>query len=309
MKVSWKKFNALGTEVTISAILTTENTELLNRAEYLVTQFEENFSRFIANNELDQFNKSEGNLKVSDEMIKLLLEAKKWQDFSHNIFDPTIINNLEQLGYDQSFLEIKEDKVKPNLEKLKKDFLKRPKLNDLIINKQEVFKPNNLRLDLGGFGKGYIIDKLGQEIFSKVNNYWLSAGGDLLISGHNETQVSWSVGVQNPYEPTKEIFHLKTKGEKLGIATSGIWQRQGDKGGIKWHHLIDPRTGLPTENNILAVTAIADSATKADVLAKTILILGEIEGLNFINKDLTSAALIFLKDGGIVFSSRVKNYL
>jgi thiamine biosynthesis lipoprotein len=313
MDISWKKFKALGTEITISAILTTEKTGLLDQAEQAIKIFEKKFSRFISGNELAQFNQAtDEKIIVSKSLANILVEAKKWKNYSQDIFDPTIINNLEQLGYDRSFLEIdqaKDNNTKIDLEKLQEEFLKRPRLDKLIISGLEVSKPVGLRLDLGGFGKGYILDQVSQEIFPTVSNYWLSAGGDLLISGNSLNKVGWNIGVQNPYEPTKEIFNLKTKGAKLGIATSGIWQRQGIKGGLVWHHLINPRTGLPADNNILAVTAIAESATKADVLAKTILILGEQAGLDFIAKQLDAAALIFLKDGAIVFSSRVKNYL
>jgi len=312
MSVTWKKFNALGTEVIISAALSNDQAVFLDKAEKSIKDFEKYFSRFIPGNELDKFNQAaEGKIKVSEPMFKMLEAAKQWQEFSQGTFDPTIINNLEQLGYDKSFTEIDstESNDKLDLAKLSNEFITRPRLDKLIIFNTEVFKPANLRLDFGGFGKGYIVDQISHDIFSGVANYWLGAGGDLLVSGSQDNQVGWRIGVQNPYEPSQEIFSLNTKGAKLGIATSGIFQRQGIKDGKAWHHLIDPRTGMPVDNNILAVTAIADSAVKADILAKTVLILGETAGLEFIEKKSETAVLIFLKNGGIVFSSRVKNYL
>lgn len=311
MAIAWKKFNALGSEIVISAVLSNNQTNLLDQAEVSVVDFEKSFSRFIVGNELDKFNKSpDKEVVVSEAMAKLLVAAQQWQNYSQNTFDPTIVDNLIQLGYDKSFTEINpSDSTKLDLGKLKADFLTRPRLEQLKVLKNNVTKPTGMHLDFGGFGKGYIIDQISQTIFSAVDNYWLSAGGDLLMSGNEENKFGWRVGVQNPYQPSEEIFSLNTKGRKIGVATSGVFQRQGIKAGINWHHLIDPRTGMPTDNNILAVTAIADNATKADVLAKTVLILGEQAGLDFVNQEDEAAVLIFLKDGAIVFSSRVKNYL
>jgi thiamine biosynthesis lipoprotein ApbE len=65
---------------------------------------------------------------------------------------------------------------------------------------------------------------------------------------------------------------------------------------------------LPVENNIQAVTAISGSAAKADVLAKTVLILGEAEGLRFVDSQADSACIIFFKDKGLKFSERAFNY-
>ena len=114
--------------------------------------------------------------------------------------------------------------------------------------------------------------------------------------------------MQNPNNPGTELFSIHTLGETLGIATSGIFKRQGVKGQVAWHHLIDPRTGLPVDNNILAVTAIAPDATRADVFAKTVLILGESAGLKFIERQPGSACIIFLKTKGIRSSERALRY-
>ncbi|MCX6792820.1 MAG: FAD:protein FMN transferase [Candidatus Falkowbacteria bacterium] len=310
MSITWRKFNALGTEIILSAALSSDQAVLLDTAEEKIKIFENSFSRFIKGNELDNFNRStDKEIEVSEDMFVMLVEAKKWYDFSQGIFDPTIIDNLEKLGYDRSFTELTNNDSKIDLEKIKQDFLQRPKLDQLIISGNKVSKPAALRLDFGGFGKGYIVDLIAKDIFSNVANYWISAGGDLLAAGNQDNQVGWRIGVQNPYEPNKEIFSLNTKGIKLGVATSGVWQRQGIKDNKSWNHIIDPRSGISVENDILAVTALADSATKADILAKIVLILGETAGLEFISKQANTAALIFLKNGAIVFSSEAKKYL
>lgn len=308
----WKKFIALGTEVTIVAALSPEQEKknLLDEAEKIILDFEEKFSRFLTGNELYRFNNfSEGEFSATEIFIDLLKEAKKANIITKGIFEPAVIGSLEEAGYDRSFTDIGEQAGRRvNRQKIAENFLKQPRIGDLEILGDKVLKPAGLRLDLGGLGKGYIADFLGDHLLGRVDNLWISAGGDLLVKGGEARCAGWKVGVQDPNRPEREIFSIRTKGEKLGIATSGVFKRKGLSGDFSWHHIIDPRGGLPAENDVLAVTAIAGSAKRADVFAKTILILGERDGLSFIDGQEDSAALIFLKNGQAVFSKKALPY-
>jgi len=168
----------------------------------------------------------------------------------------------------------------------------------VVVNLQRIDKDQGIR----------IVDFLSDNLFNDVKNFWISAGGDLIAKGGGENNKGWKIGVQNPNEPEKEIFSVQTKGEKIGIATSAIFKRKGEAGGFKWNHLIDPRTGLPVENNIIAATAIAPTAQKADVYAKTALILGKDEGMKFVESKENSACIIFLKDGSMALSKNALKY-
>ena len=309
----WKKFNALGTEVIIVAALTPEQEQkkLLDQAEKIVLDFDKKFSRFVAGNELNRFNNfSGGEFKASETLIDLLKEAKRANVLTKGIFEPAVIGSLESSGYDRSFDDIKkQDERQVNPGQITEEFFRQPRISELEISGDKVIKPAGLRLDLGGLGKGYMADFLGEHLLGRVSDLWISAGGDLFIRGNDQASRGWKVGVQDPYKPEREIFAVYTKGEKVGIATSGIFKRKGRIGGFFWHHLIDPRSGLPADNDILAVTAISSSAKRADIFAKTVLILGERLGLDFIDAQTDSAALLFFKDGRTVFSQRALPYL
>lgn len=311
----WKKFNALGTEVIITALLEKDKERVLEDAERAVFDFEKRFSRFMPDNELQRFNLNDtakdGPFKASRQMIDLLNDSKRFNAETGGVFDPTIITSLEAVGYNKTFIEIgksgeKDGKV--DIEKISKEFGRRPKIKDLKITGNEVLKPKGLRIDFGGIGKGYIADFLAEKFFSEVDDFWISAGGDLLLKGNGLDSAGWKVGVQNPNEPDKEIFSIKTKGEKMGIATSAVFKRKGDSGGFEWHHIIDPRSGLPAKNNVIAVTAIAPTAEQADIYAKTALILGETDGLKFIETREDTSCVIFLKDKSLLMSKNALNY-
>lgn len=308
--MKWKKFNAMGTEVIISASLGDGQEAILDEAESLIRAFEKRFSRFNAESELSRLNNAPaGEVAASPEMIAILKEAKNLHLETGGIFDPTVIGSLEKVGYNKSFNEIGGGAgVGVDTEKIKQEFLARPKMNELEIFESKVIKPEGFKIDLGGIGKGDVSDLLGGGLFAGVGNFWISAGGDLVVKGNNEGETGWRVGVQDPNDAGKEIFSLKTKGEEVGIATSGIFKRKGEVGGFKWHHLIDPQTGLPVENNILAVTAISSTATRADVFAKTVLVSGAEKGLEFIESQEDSACVIFLKNGEVTLSKRAVKY-
>lgn len=306
----WREFKALGTEVTITVALEAEQKNVLIAAEQEVLDFEKRFSRFVADSELSVLNNSQDTKqKISEIMSELLMSAKYYYSKTKGIFDPTILSSLEAIGYNQSFDKINSKSDKINLKELAEKFATRSKMDELKIVGRAVNRPPNFKIDLGGIGKGYIVDLLGQKFFSDIPNYWISAGGDILASGCQENGAGWEIGVQNPTKPDQNIFYIDTSGKKLGIATSGIIKRSGRTGNFKWHHLIDPRTGFPVINDILSVTVISSSAMKADILAKTVLIMGEADGLDFIEQENDSACIIFIKNKEPIFSNRAKTFV
>ena len=306
----WKEFKALGTDIVIMADLKAEQENILLEAEQEILNFEKRFSRFLADSELSKFNNySNNNQEASASMIELLTLAKYYYSKTKGIFDPTIISSLEAIGYNQSFAEMKSSTAEINIKELQENFLTRSKFEDLKIVGKKVSCPANFKIDLGGIGKGYIVDLISQKFFSNLENYWISAGGDILISGQQDSASNWKVEVQNPLQPEQNSFVIDTQGKKVGIATSGIIKRGGLSGNFAWHHLIDPQTGLPVINDILSVTVISSSAVKADVLAKTVLIMGEVAGLNFLESEIDSAGIIFTKNNEPIISERAHLYL
>jgi thiamine biosynthesis lipoprotein len=305
----------MGTDIVIAALLDNNQEEILVTSEKIILDFEKRFSRFVDGNELSIFNQSlYQKREVSPMLLELLKEIKYYYVETKGVFDPTIINSLEAVGYNKSFDKINlatnaKNKQHLDIDKVKLDFNTRSKLDELKIEGALVDCPKNLKIDLGGIGKGYIVDFLSKDIFLGVENYWISAGGDLIAVGNDVNQIGWDIDVQNPFEPDKDIFFINTQGKKTGIATSGIIKRTGFSGDFKWNHIIDSRTGLPIENNILSVTALSSSVTRADIFAKTVLILGEEKGLEFINNKLDAACIIFTKDKKIIYSNQAKPFL
>ena len=115
--------------------------------------------------------------------------------------------------------------------------------------------------------------------------------------------------VQDPLSLKDDIGHITLScGELAAVATSGITKRRGTKGDLAWHHLIDPSTGLPSKNDIIAVTVLAPTTTAADILAKAVLIAGKEKGMEFISHYEDTGCIIIDTKGVIMVSDHMKKY-
>lgn len=307
---AYKTIKALGTEVEFylqSDIVRDLNSDLLELEE-VVTNFEKSFSRFLLTSELSLFNETSDSFWASAELIDILLVARDFYHSTGGIFNPSILPNLERVGYDKSFNFIapddSRDVVVPEETNNNFDLLNIDIANNLIT------KPGNLKIDLGGIGKGYIVDLLAAKLTQKgYQNFWISAGGDMYLSGLTNDKKEYEVGIQNPLKLDKDIAKLKVSKTHMAIATSGVAKRQWRRKGKIYNHVIDPRTSNSVSGDLLAVTVISDKAVKSDVFAKTVLILGKEQGLEFINKQENTEALIIDKNLEFSMSSNMDEYL
>ena len=123
----------------------------------------------------------------------------------------------------------------------------------------------------------------------------INLGGNVYAYGEKANKADWKIGVQNP---------LSTRGEYLGIAsvknktvvTSGTYERYFEQDGVIYHHILDPQTGYPVENNLLSVTIITDSSMAADALSTISFALGVEEGLKLIESIEGTEALYVTED-------------
>ncbi|MEI6836020.1 MAG: FAD:protein FMN transferase [Candidatus Falkowbacteria bacterium] len=308
--ITYKKIKALGTEIEfcLQSNINRNFEYDLKELEFFIVNFEKRFSRFLTSSELSLLNRAGGAFKASSELIDLLSLAQDFYKTTKGIFDPTILKTLEKKGYDKSFDSadfnhdiIKEDKYLGVI-----DFSQ----VEIDLAHKLITLPSGLAIDLGGIGKGYLVDLLVTKIKAKgYRDFWISAGGDMYLSGLNQDQKPYQVAVQNPKKLAEDIFNLTIINRELAVATSGVAKRQWLNNGKQYNHIIDPRTGLSVDNNLLAVTVVSDQAVKADIYAKTILILGVEQGLAFINRQANSEALIIGSNLELSLSKNMNNYL
>ena len=160
------------------------------------------------------------------------------------------------------------------------------------------FNLNNTKIDLGALSKGYIADKLREEFIKKgCENIIIDLGGNISLIGE------YTVGIRDPNSPEKIFATIKLK-DKSAV-TSGSYQRYFEYNGKRYHHIIDPRTGMCSDNSIASVTVISPVSMQADALSTAIFVMGE-RGLDLLKSFSDTDALIIFENGEILTSKGFK---
>ena len=277
--------------------------ESIDEAFELFRVFESRFSRFLTDNELISFNKAEGDVKISDDLAEMIEKSLYFYSLTSGAFDISILPNLLNEGYNVS-------KKKGYYKKDSEVFQPSSKITNLILDKQNkaAKKPEGLKIDLGGIGKGYAIDKVSDFLGKKYKNFIVNAGGDIYASGRDlkNDYPYWAIDIENPLEAGELVDVLMISNK--GVATSGVNRRKWLKNGEMKNHIIDPETGKSISDDLLSVTVVANSATEADALAKSLLIMGVREGVRFCD-DRSIAAYFIDKNLKVTKSSRINKYV
>jgi thiamine biosynthesis lipoprotein len=161
------------------------------------------------------------------------------------------------------------------------------------------FSQPGVRIDLGGIAKGYSVDR-GIEILRKrgIRHALVSAGGDSRIIGDRFGK-PWIVGIRHPDHKEQVIARLPLV--DTAISTSGDYERYFDENGVRYHHIIDPRTGH-SASAVRSATVLAPTATRTDGLSKTAFVLGAEEAIRIYEKLGDVDAVIVRPDGKVLYT-------
>jgi thiamine biosynthesis lipoprotein len=305
-------FKAMNTDIELILYpkLTTKKSKLelerktaatIGKVKTLFAQAEACMSRFLPNSELSKLNQKGSITGASPMFFETVSEALKMAELTEGIFDPTTLKALEAAGYDRSFELIGQGQILSAAKFTMPSFHRYRKIT-LDPASRTITLPPDTKLDLGGIAKGMTVDRAARYLKQEgIADFMVSGGGDMYLAGQQPDEPSgWTVGVMNPLIPDGGDITDLTGISERGVATSAISKRRWSYGQKVRHHLIDPRTDQPVENELLAVTVVAPSTQLADVLAKTALILGPVSGSQFIEKQPGCAALFITMRGQLL---------
>lgn len=285
--------------------------------EALFRTYEHSLSRFGDSTELVQLNRCEQPVCTVSERLYAALETALWAaEFTHGIYDPTLLDALEQAGYDRSFETIatrgplqwrapmdSPAQGAPNAGGQPRQAWRQIQL---IPERSAVRRPPGLHIDLGGMGKGWTVDRAA-DLLHGQGPYLVNAGGDLYAAGKPDGAGGWSTYIEHPWLPKHWIAHVRL--EDVGLATSTVSKRRWRRDGEVQHHLIDPRSGKPAQTDVSSVSVIARRTVIADVLAKVALLLGAEEGLAWLAGLEGAAGLIYREDSKVLYTSSFERML
>ena len=208
-------------------------------------------------------------------LVPLLKEANRLSRLSAGLFNPVIGNLIALWGFHDNALPIG---TLPNRAAIRKLVAQAPSVENITINDTVITSDNpSVAYDLGGFAKGYAIDRAIERLReSGIENAIVNAGGDLRAIGqHGERP--WRIGIRHPRE-TGILASIEISGDE-SVFTSGDYERFFEVEGRRYHHIIDPRTGYPADSTA-SVTVIHSDAATADAAATALFVAGPDEWMS-----------------------------
>jgi len=165
------------------------------------------------------------------------------------------------------------------------------------------FEHPGMRIDLGGIGKGYAVDR-GIDILKArgITHALVTAGGDSRIIGDRMGR-PWLVAIRHPDNPSKVVTRIPLRDS--AVSTSGDYERYFDEDGVRYHHIIDPRTGH-SASKVRSATILAPTATQTDGMSKTAFVLGAEKALEIINRMPEYDAVFVLPEGRVLYSNGLR---
>jgi thiamine biosynthesis lipoprotein len=241
-------------------------------------------------------------VKVRADLIEVLEKAVHYAELSDGAFDPTIGPLVKLWGIGTGV-----DRI-PGDEEIT-DALELVNWRELVIDREAgtaFLCRKGMALDLGAIAKGYAGDEAARiAAEAKVKRAIFDLGGNIVALGWRSQKgkeaLPWRVGIQNP---------LKERGVYIGVlpvhdksvVTSGVYERNFELDGKRYHHLLSTTTGYPAENGLLSVTIAAKNSTDADALSTTVFTMGYERGKALIDSIPDTEAIFVFDNRDVIIT-------
>lgn len=249
-------------------------------------------SRYTSGSEISRIN-SEAEAVLSDEMRDYITELLEVGKMSGGKFDIV-------LGAVSDLWSFNDSPRVPSTDELS-EALSRSGSDKLSLSGNTLTRADGCIIDLGSAGKGIALDKVKSYLSDKkISSAVVSVGGSVLLYGKG----SFNVGVRDPWgEAGRSVMTVK-----LGagcVSTSGSYERCFEQGGKRYHHILDPDTGLPVDNGLVSVTVISDSGLLSDALSTACFVLGAEGGAKLAAK-YGCEAIFITEDKKVICTDGIK---
>jgi len=291
----------LGT-VCVITLDKSEPVELFGEAFSIIEKEEKLMSLQIEDSDLNRVNQAAGvsSVEVSPDTLEVLEAALNYAEISEGAFDPSIAPLVELWGI------VTGNAVKPpeksDIERVK-DLTDYRKVSVDKANKAVFLEQKDMQIDLGAIAKGYVGDQIKEFLLSEgVERGIINLGGNIVVMGSKPGGAPWKIGIQNPFDDRGKHIGLVKVVDKT-VVTSGIYERYFMHEGVRYHHILDPWTGYPVDNELASVSIISNKSIDADGLSTSLFALGVKKGLELIEEIEGSEAIFVTRDSEVILSS------
>ena len=201
------------------------------------------------------------------ELASLIDTALTVGKLSGGAFDPTIAPVMDAWNFTGETPRV------PSEDELS-SLLTHVGLENVAVNGSTVTLEPGTQLDLGGIAKGYAGDTVrGILAEHSITSAVIDLGGDVGLLGAKPDGSDWRVAVKDPADPSRFLGVLTAS--DTFVVTSGVYERGFEENGVRYHHILDPKTGKPAESGLVSVTVVCADGAWADALSTTCFVLGE----------------------------------
>ena len=258
-------------------------------------RYEQLLSKTIAGSDVSRINNAAGeSVTVDPETWEILCRAKEISALTGGAFSITIAP-VTALW---TFTGVENNTIPTDEKRLSMLYL----VDDQQIvlgENNKVTLPAGMQIDLGGIAKGYIADRVAELIGQKAYAGIISLGGNVYTVGKKPDGSRFSVGITNPDATYTYKGVIYT--ESCTVVTSGTYERGFNFGGVRFHHILDPKTGWPAQSDLVSATFVMDSSMAADALATACIVVGSEKSLELAASQGLDAMFI-KKDGTVLFT-------
>jgi thiamine biosynthesis lipoprotein len=277
---------------------------LKEKIDARLEEINRSMSTYQKDSEISRFNrfKEAGRkFKVSDDFFQVMRAGQTIYRLSEGAWDATVNPLVELWGFGSG----------PRKNKAPSQSEIAALLPDVGFSNIEILAPGFLlkkraevSIDLSSIAKGYGVDQVADVLRKNgFKNYLVEIGGEILAAGHRKDGGKWRIGINRPQAEAafNEVYKVVELSNRA-FATSGDYRNFFEVNGVRYSHVIDPRTGYPVSNGVVSVSIIADTCTLADGLATAVMVMGADKGLDLINRLAGVEGLIIVKkkDGTLV---------
>lgn len=258
-------------------------------------RLDKKLSPYIEESELALVNRMAASepVVISEEFYRLLETSHVYSELTKGAFDITFASIGHRYDYRKG--------VKPSDSTIDTalPLIDYRNIRLAAANRTVSFEKPGVRIDLGGIAKGYAVDR-GIELLQQrgIGHALISAGGDSRLLGDHRGR-PWHIGIQAPRDKERMAAMLPLVDN--AISTSGDYERFFERDGVRYHHIISPKTGR-SAGTLQSVTIIGPNATRTDALSTSVFVLGAEKGMALVNRLEDVDAVIIDGDGKMITS-------
>ena len=275
-------------------------------------EIDEKFSVTIDSSEISAINKAAGerSVSVSSDTAYVVKASLAFAELTGGAFDPTVGPLVKIWGINTDHARVPEkseiDAVLPLIN-----------WRDVSVadDNTVMLKRRGMALDLGGIVKGYAADEVTKILKArKVRRAIVDLGGNIFVYGKKKDGSPWRVGIKDPNDP-EGVPSIVLNVANSTIVTSGVYERFFTENGVRYHHILDAKTGYPASSGLLSSTVVCESSMAADALSTSVFVLGKESGMELLRRmrspelseipGLHAQALgIFIEEDGSISASK-----